>query len=375
MHPSRVLISVPLAVGFCVVLVLPARALSPGPLEDCYWRYEDGPLGDPVPVVADYLWDDSGNGNHQQTQSTNTAPIFVADVPAPTVPATGQANTMALWFDGVQEEGPGDEIFVTGKTVCNPTNVVGFTIEASFKADEVMPGTDYNQTVFGKDSNTFTNDVPAEILDKPTAALRVRGDNNKLEWEQVDKATNLVSVVSAVTIEADRWYHAAVVNDGTNVTLYVDANDGMGFVLQGSAPVDGALYECGASGFKMDPPYVWCVGRSMFGVAKVDYFGGVVDEVRLTAHALEPTEFLFYTTPPDLAANSIEKLPDDKVRVIFTDSNPEGETYGLARASDPAGPFTDDPGAVVSDLGGGVIQADVPVGAEASGYFKGTSAP
>ena len=40
-----------------------------------------------------------------------------------------------------------------------------------------------------------------------------------------------------------QWYYSAVVNDGSNLSLYLDSNDGNGYVLQGTTPVNGAMFQ------------------------------------------------------------------------------------------------------------------------------------
>lgn len=268
------------AVAAIGILVDEAAAVDPGVLEDAYWRFEEGPADGPVPVAANNILDSSGNEHHMQTQNTDTAPVYVAEVPAAVVPRTGQANTLAFSFDGID-----DEIFVANDTINNPTNVTAFTVEASFRLREI----DRFQGIFGKSGN------PVAGQPEQHATLKARGDTNLLQWEQWDRGSNLVNVSSIEALQANQWYHAAVVNDGTAVSLYLDRNDGGGYALQGSAAVDGALFEYGeATG---SASVEWHVGRGWYNGAKTDFANAVIDEVRLSARALSPDEFLWVPEP------------------------------------------------------------------------------
>ena len=97
-------------------------------------------------------------------------------------------------------------------------------------------------------------------------------------------------------MQADRWYHAAIVNDGSTVSLYLDSSDGNGYLLQGSHPVSGALFQVDRS---------WTVGRGMWNDGVADWFDGVVDEVRLTDRALSTSEFLWVPEPATVALLAI----------------------------------------------------------------------
>lgn len=79
--------------------------------------------------------------------------------------------------------------------------------------------------------------------------------------------------------------------------------------------------------------------------------------------------------PVVMTITSLERLPDDWLRVLFAGA-PEGASeYGVVSSLFPHGPFDPAAGAIVSDLGGGVIEADVPPGPASAGFLKGSATP
>jgi hypothetical protein len=91
---------------------------------------------------------------------------------------------------------------------------------------------------------------------------------------------------------SDQWYHAAVVNDGSTLSLYLDTyGDGNGYVLQSQTTVNGALADANA---------VWTIGKGAYGGNLTDWFNGTIDEVRISNTALSPDQFLFVPEPATL---------------------------------------------------------------------------
>ncbi len=78
---------------------------------------------------------------------------------------------------------------------------------------------------------------------------------------------------------------------------------------------------------------------------------------------------------PVLDVQSIEKKDAGTVRVLFENTGDPASAYGVAVSDMPEGPFADDPTAVITDLGGGVIQADVSTGADSKLFIKGSATP
>jgi Concanavalin A-like lectin/glucanases superfamily len=252
-------------------------AVSPKPLENAYWRFEEGSAGSPVtPGNNDYV-KDSINANHMRAFDSGTTPDYTTSV-APTPLKSGLANSLALSFT------THDDLYTDTKNINNgmigppvAPNVSGFTIEAAFQPSAFVGF----QGIVGREGQ------PNGSLNE-TLELKIRGDNHLLQIEQFDKAGNQVQVSSINQMNIGQWYYSAVVNDGSNLSLYLDSNDGNGYVLQGTTPVNGALYQ-GTN----DWDKTWSIGRGFYNGNPADWFNGIIDEVRLSNSALAPSDFLF----------------------------------------------------------------------------------
>lgn len=321
-----------------VVLALFASALAadraaygvdPNALESAYWRFEEGVAGAnvPAPVVgnvnqrSDVV--DSANGNHMQAFDQGSAPKYVDTNLPPTNLASGQPNTLALQMDGGSVGGR--DIFSIDRQINNgivggmydsktPSGIVastttGFTLEAAFSVSNYAN----TRTIIAKEglpgrAMSLTDPVLSSL---PTMALKVRGadgaDAGKLQIELFDGAGNLRSVMTDEAVTLGQWYYAAVVNDGSTLSLYLDSNDGDGYQLVGSQGLTtGALFQ-GLDHNNASWDKAWSIGKGVYGWASgfdngvpADFFNGEIDEVRLTNHVLDPTEFLFYQEPTGL---------------------------------------------------------------------------
>ena len=308
-----------------------AYGVDPQPLQNAYWRFEEGIANGYVPAPApgdegpgeikDSVLDSSGNENHMQAFNSDTAPKYVNYSLPPAALASGLPNSLAWEVDG--GPGGGRDTYTNTKNIHNgiiggaydhdnddvtapiPSTTTGFTLEAAFSvfdyssfrgivAKEGRPG-----LAMGSDD--------ANLNSLPTMALKVRGpqsegdpDQGKLQIELFDGAGNLVSVASDEALAVGEWYYAAVVNDGETLSLYL--NDGDGYVLEGTAAVDGALFQ-GLNYNDASWDKNWTVGRAVYGGIEngspSDWFNGLIDEVRVTNEALDPSEFLFASTGLD----------------------------------------------------------------------------
>ncbi len=276
------LLAVFISIGFASNTAL---AVEPNPLQSAYWRFEEGTVGQLVAPSNEPVVLDSINGNHMQAFENvngNSAPTYTSDVP-PTPLKSGLPNTMALDF---LPSPNGKDLHASGKDINNPIITNGFTLEAAFKPFSI----NRYQAIVGKDGK------PNPSMDEQILALKMRGDTNELQIELFDSSNTIHGVRSLAPLVANQWYYAAVVNDGTNLSLYLDRNDGNGYVLQGTDPnpLSGALWSGGDD--ENGANTSWTIGRGMHANQPTDFFDGIIDEVRLTNSVLPPSQFLF--APP-----------------------------------------------------------------------------
>lgn len=293
-----------------------------------YWRFEDknglpAVAGDflrstPAPGgeasagnIVDVTSDTSGNGNELRTfhspndpnspdgaQRLETSPIYTLNTPGPIILQTLAPNLLAFDFDaapGSDAPAPpdagGDDIYSRdANNVEGPINshvFNAFTVEASFKIDTLGRF----QTIVNKDDDA--NAAPGGLS---PFSLKLLNDN-RLEVYAFDGTSDASpvdfrGVVSDAPLVANRWYNAAVTNDGSVMRLYIDdTSDGIGdYVLQTAVNSDIA------GGALVQSTSPWTVGRGWFN-GPADFFDGQVDEVRISDTALAPGAFLFVAIP------------------------------------------------------------------------------
>ena len=191
---------------------------------------------------------DSINDNYMRVYAQPHAPTYVNDLP-PTPLKSGLTNTLSLAFDPFIAP---QDIYSVNENIDRAYFVdgnAGFTLEAAFKVSDMSQF----RTIVAKEGRHSLADPDEYALGIwPTMRLTVRGpeylddpDAGKLEIELFDGVGTQVSVMSPDQLDTDQWYYAAVVSDGATNTLslYLDRNDTNGYVLQGSTPANGAMYQ------------------------------------------------------------------------------------------------------------------------------------
>lgn len=301
---KRTLVFAVVAVGMASVAIQSTYAATVA-----YWRFEDGVAGTDVTHIAgadntfsaDVL-DVSGNGNHLSTWNTGgcCGYGYRADVASSVVPGTGAANTLS-----VKNTGGGPGMF-TKAAVSNPSGVnidtmtpSAFTVEASWKFENGG-----HRTVVGRDARNVSSSNGA------LAALYLQAQpDNSIKFEFTDVAGNTHAAISAPGLAVGynfptdpdgllaEWYHLAGVSDGNTVKLYVNG------ALVASSPIvsadprlavgtdDGGDWDAGS----------WSVGRGLYNGGHGDRAYGFIDEVRISDHALSPSEFLGVPEPGSAA--------------------------------------------------------------------------
>jgi hypothetical protein len=248
--------------------------VAEAPTTVAYWRFEEGVLGSNVsasttggdPAFDSTVLDSSGNGNHLRTWADFSAPLYVSDTPFGTVPQTGDANTLALSFT------PNRDLYTAGK----PINTYGFnewTVEATFRPNSVS----LYQVIVAKDGKTTAEPFPPLFL-------KILAHNQHLELGMVDGSGTVRLIPSSAPLQVGQWYSVAATASTDELALWIKGPADVDYVLQGSMPINGAFHTV--------QDIAWVVGRGMWNNAIVDWFDGLIDEVRISNVALSPSQFL-----------------------------------------------------------------------------------
>ncbi|RKX41896.1 MAG: hypothetical protein DRP64_10670, partial [Verrucomicrobia bacterium] len=229
----------------------------------------------------------SGNGNHMSSFNDATRPMATNGVPFAAIPRIGP-NTLSLYFDNNNDGGLGPDDLGTfgnggGKMVESFSFTNGWTIEATFKAADI----DHWQVVLGKDGKPSAGpEQPFSFKLAPSAegfSLRCLIFKDDGFFDFLDTPDN--------TIEAGKWYTVVATYDNEFFTLYLKSEDDADFVQYGS------LNRPQGSSFGVLGSGTWTIGRGMWGSAPVDFFHGLVDEVRVSDAPMRPEEFISGADP------------------------------------------------------------------------------
>jgi len=260
-------------------------ATGPADHTVAYWRFEEGQADQKFPPPSSeggpdsgLAIDEAGGDDNLRTFADFSSPTYKADVAAPVVPATGQPNRLSLDFgtspDDTTPAPNNEDIYTAQAGDLNPHVFSQFTVEATFNADKVTW-----MNIVGKDGKPIQDVAIAPLQ------FKLRDDTQRLQIEIIDAAGGQKQVQTIDPIVIGRWYHAAAVNDGTKLSLYLDDTTVPGgYVLQGSVDVSGGLYNSNGT---------WDVGPGFFNGNITDWFDGRIDEVRISDVALDPSQFLF----------------------------------------------------------------------------------
>jgi hypothetical protein len=266
-----------------------------------YYRHEGTP-GTEVAPIDNSVLDSSGNGNHMRTFANNnlqdnpgfdSSPAYTSAVPFATVPQTGEANTSSLDFEPGGDGDDDNYTFGPGDKPINSFDFRQFTLEASFTADSLA-----YRAIVGKDGKPVGSSLLAPLQ------LKLRADTGNLQIEILDGAgvgrdVQSTSPIVLSTPDAPRWYNVAAVNDGDFLALYIDdTGDGIigNYVFQGATVLSFAPDEGGQDGL-IDSTGTFHVGRGFYDNGIGDWWDGMIDEVRISDTALDPSQFLAVPEP------------------------------------------------------------------------------
>ncbi len=249
-----------------------------------YWRFEEGAalLGTHVNGTVP---DSAGNNNTLMTALTDdSAPTYRASNPGN--PANPFAvNAVSVDFtEAASLNYPLRELNTNAATGDINTHVFGqFTVEASVNFADINGF----QTFIGKDGSAFSRDGnagnasfyfqkpdPSATGGVPVVSVRAHQNSNG----------SFVIVNGKTALVPGQWYNVAGVADGLTLSLYLQTTPGGPYNLENSLPFTGGMEIQNRS---------WSVGRGMFNNNATDQSRALVDEVRISDIALDPSQFLF----------------------------------------------------------------------------------
>lgn len=215
-----------------------------------YWRFEEGAPGDTLTL------DVSGNGNHGRLHGDVA---YVDTIPTVVIPLTGESNAWSLRFDGLEDGMIDDAVSAPDSPSLRPT--AGLTLEAYIRAEPdawVVLG----KQVGGGFANSYQLELTSGILGFNLS------DENHAEHKLQTPFSSW-----------NEWKHVAATWDGSTMRIYVDGCEAASAAYAGNIGYDGNPVIIGADDD----------GGGVPGNAP---FHGLIDEVRISRVALDPSEFL-----------------------------------------------------------------------------------
>ncbi len=261
-----------------------------------YWRFENGTSGGKhLGDQDDWYLDSTGNSNNLSSWAEASRPTYTDKVPFGEVPVSGITNLLALDFV------PWQDLGTFGTNMGHMINAYPFS--SSFTVECMVKINIFNwQVAVGKDGRPgLTGD--------PDFHIKFRNDSSadhKIHFGFYDTNTTFIHCMSSFDYNTGEWYKIAAVCDGTQAYLYVKEEADADYELESSSASSGGLLVTDAS---------WTVGRGMWMANPADFVNGIIDEVRISDTALNPTQFLGYVEtfkpyPPDIKNVQYFPYPD-----------------------------------------------------------------
>ena len=296
-----------------------------------YWRFEEGANGVKHPGDQDNFYlDSSGSNNNLSSWSSGSRPTAVNDTPFPIVPQTGLGNTLAIDFSLSEDLGTFGA-HTGGKMLESYMFNAGWTVECSFKLDSFRW-----QILLGKDGRPDGGAPPVLFIKASDP-----GGYRYIDIGFFDDKTNYVATSSTTPLELNKWYNLALTFNGEIAKLYIKEETDSEYDLENSvtSPNIASLGQWVES---------WSVGRGMWNGGATDFVDGKVDEVRISASALDISQFLGTKNsslpfvnitneniilPNDIYEYTIGGTNNSKVVGTMTWSNPDSLSSGEIPAS------------------------------------------
>lgn len=275
-----------------------------------YWRFEEGPVNEPVPhpagdgVFYPGALDSSGYGNHLSAWQENWAGYaYRADVGLATIPLTKTPNVLSVQnidsFPGMFTQ---SSVSIPVKNI-ETIEFSQFTIEAFFK-----PESGDHRTIVGRDARYVAdeNDRLAALYFQllPGNAMAIKYADVQGYWHEAISASGVIqgfSYSSDPTGTTGKWYYAAAVCNGTILSLYlanITDNTGLELIAQSNLTLSGSTNTAIAKGTTNGSDWHaggWSVGRGLYDGSHTDRAWGFIDEVRISDTALTQQELLLYS--------------------------------------------------------------------------------
>lgn len=271
-----------------------------------YWRFEEGPADANVTKpggvpdgqeFAPSILDSSGNGNHLSvwSEGANAGYAYRTNVPGSIIPQTGQTNNFS-----VQNTGGGPAMFTQTGGPLQTWQPAQFTIEAA-----IMPESGGWRTLIGRDSygaNAGTPELAAMYFQiTPEDALAFKFVDVDGVWHDATSSNGVVQTFNFPDVQNGVWQYIAAVSDGSTLTVYIDS--GSGYAPVASVGLGGgntSLSSGSGDGGDWDAGN-FSVGRGLFDGSHADRGYGLIDEVRFSDEALDPSQFLNSVPEPSAA--------------------------------------------------------------------------
>ena len=234
-----------------------------------HWRFEEGDPNSAASGSASVV-DSSGHNLHGTPVN---GPIYRADVAANPVPQTGTENTLSLDFNGTNEQ-----IFIPDDPMFQLTQ--SLTVEAWINVRSTP--VQLAQILFRGDDR---GGLDPYFL---TVGSISGGANSQEITFLVQNAENTSAVVEAALPNLDEWTHVAGTLD--------DATGDLRLYLNGTLAAEDVTSVRPFAELDANFNPGLGIGNTQFATHR-QYFDGLIDEVRISDVALNPSEFL--NVPPD----------------------------------------------------------------------------
>lgn len=243
-----------------------------------HWRFDRYPAGMAVPSFMPLQLDISGWNNQLMRSNTATpshgAMVFSSDHHA------GSASKGSVCMSG--DAGGAFLQTMQGSRLGFETFPNGYTIEAFFKISPEWDSSNDKWTgIFAQHGDGAGTAKWGGDQGEPQANLAI-SSLREIFWSLWPDNKNDRDTSWSWTIGRGQWHHAAAVNKNGKVTLYIDGvtdfrNPGWTDAIGIAPNMSGKGYLIGAN-----------VSGNSYSI-----FNGCIGEVRVSAKALEPNEFLF----------------------------------------------------------------------------------